>query len=214
MVPLFGTGPFGALAPLHLLLAVGVIVAWRRRFPLWSHTWIGTWYFFLYRGCFQVVFEWAPAIVPKNPALISHLFYWGVNPLVLVILLTLISRRDWLLACLTGYPYTSIIQAWYTLDTTPVLVLVISLLLYLGFFLPLLTDISHAFKFFSLLIGTVVIGVGFHLYYWPGSSNFLMFATRLTCIIVYPMITFRIPVCRRLLGVSSIQRVSRGDGVE
>jgi hypothetical protein len=179
--------------PLHLLLAIGILVAWRRKFPLWSYTWIGTWYFFLYRECNQIVFELAPQMV--------DIFYWGANPLALAILLTLISRRDWLLACLTAYPYTSIIQAWYTLDTTPVLVLVISLILYVVFFLPLWTDRSHTFKFLGLLVGTVVIGIGFYVYSWPGGFGFLMYVIRLLCIILYPIIIFRMRLFRRLLGV-------------
>ena len=170
--------------PLHLLLAIGILVAWRRKFPLWSYTWIGTWYFFLYRECLQTVFEFAPQML--------DIFYRGVNPLVLAILLTLISRKDWLLACLMAYPYTSIIQAWYTLDTTPVLVLVISLILYVCFFLTLLTDRTHTFKFFGLLAGTVVIGIGFHVYSWPGCPGFLIFVARLLGIILYTLVIFRI----------------------
>lgn len=210
LVSLFGTnikpGPFIALAPLHLLLAVGIIIAWRHRFPLWSYTWIGTLYFFLYRECFEMVLKWAPKMIPEKTELIIYIFYWGINPLALILLLTLISRRDWLLACVTAYPYTSILQAWYTLDTTPVLVLVISLLFYLVFFLPLLTDRSRTLKFLSLLAGTIAIGVGFFLYDWPGFPNFLILATRLICIIIYPVIIFKIPIFRRLLGIKTVER--------
>ena len=188
--------PF-VLLPLHLLLAIGILVAWRRKFPLWSYTWIGTWYFFLYRECFEIVFELAPQML--------DIFYWGVNPLALAILLTLISRRDWLLACLTAYPYTSIIQACYTLDTTPVLVLLISLILYVSFFLPLLTDRSHTLKFLSLLVGTVVIGIGFYVYSWPGCFGFLSYVTKLLCIILFPIIIFRIRFFRTLLGVRTVE---------
>lgn len=192
--------PF-ALLPLHLLLAIGILVAWRRKFPLWSYTWIGTWYFFLYRECLQIVLRLAPQM--------ECIFYWGVNPLALAILLTLISRKDWLLACLTAYPYTSIIQALYTWDRNPVLLIIISLFLYAVFFLPLLTGRSHTFKFLGLLVGTVVIGIGFHAYTWSGLSGFLWYVTILLCIILYPFIIFRIRLLRRLLGIRTIEDVVR-----
>lgn len=101
------------LLPLHLLLGTGVVVAWKQKFPLWSYTWIGTWYFFLYREIYQLVFVHMPSM--------KHIYYYGINPIALVILLILISRRDWLLACLTAYPYTTIIQTLYTWDRNPVL---------------------------------------------------------------------------------------------
>ena len=188
------------LLPLHLLLAIGILVAWRRKFPLWSYTWIGTWYFFLYRECDQIVFKLAPQM--------EDLFYWGVNPLALAVLLTLISRRDWLLACLTAYPYTSIIQALYTWDRNPVLLIVISLILYVGFFLPLLTDRSHTFKFLGLLVGTVVIGIGFHAYTWSGCFSFLTYVTKLLSIILYPIIIFRIRLFQKLLGVKTVEHAA------
>jgi len=186
------------LLPLHLLLSSGIIVACRRKFPLWSFTWIGTWYFFLYREINQVVFVYMRSM--------EHVFYWGINPLVLAILLTIISRRDWLLACLTAYPYTTIIQALYTWDRNPALLIVISLLLYVSFFLPLLTSRSRTFKFSSLLLGTVVIGIGFHAYTWTGLSGFLRYLTILLCIILYPVIISRIGFFRRLLGVNNVEQ--------
>jgi hypothetical protein len=187
------------LLPLHLLLAIGIIIAWKRRFPSWSYTWIGTWYFFLYREINQIVY------VYMRP--MEHVYYYGINPLVLAILLTIISRRDWLLACLTAYPYTSIIQSLYSLDRNPVPLVVISLLLYVIFFLPLLTNRSHAFKFISLLVGTIFIGIGFHAYTWSELTAFLWYVTILLCIILYPAIIYRIEFLRRLLGVNTVEQV-------
>jgi len=190
--------PFVRL-PLHILLAIGIIIAWKRKYPLWSYTWIGIWYFFLYRECSEIVIKFAPQMH-------DIIFYWGINPLALAILLTLISRRDWLLACLTAYPYTSIIQPLYTLDRNPVLLIVISLILYVVFFLPLLTDRSHTFKFFSLLAGTVVIGIGFHAYSPLGLSEFLSYLIKLLAIILYPIIIYRIRFFRRLLRVRTVEQ--------
>ena len=183
--------------PLHLLFGIGLLLAWRWKFPLWSYLWIGTWYFFLYRECNQMILELAPQM--------NDIFYFGINPLVLAVLLTLISRKDWLLACLTAYPYTSIIQALYTWDRNPLLWVVVSLLLYVGFFLPLLTDRSHNLKFLSLLVGTIVIGIGFHVYTMAGFLDFLWYFTILLCIILYPIIIYRIRFFRRLLGVRTAE---------
>jgi hypothetical protein len=185
--------------PLHILFAIGIIIARKRKYPLWSYTWIGMWYFFLYRECSGIVMKFAPQMH-------DIFFYWGVNPLALAILLTLISRKDWLLACLTAYPYTSIIQALYTLDRNPVLLIVISLILYVVFFLPLLTGRSHTFKFCSLLAGTVVIGIGFHAYSPLGLYEFLTYLTKLLTIILYPIIIYRIRFFRELLGVKTIEQ--------
>jgi hypothetical protein len=207
MVSLFGdvrVPSFLALAPIHVLLITGVIVAWKRKFPAWSYTWIGTLYFFAYRDIFQVVIMSAHRMVPYNPDLIINGFYLIVNPLALAFLLALITRRDWLLACFTAYPYTSIIQAWYTLDwaNTPRHILVTSLVLY-GLFASLFIVLeSRRLKFVSLLAGTLLIGVGFYLYRWDvlvgGMRGFLQMSGRLLAIILFPLLIHRIPLYRTL----------------
>lgn len=189
---------FVALAPFEILLVVGVIIAWKRNFPLWSYTWIGTLYFFGYREIFQIVLELAPRVLPEIPDLITGVFYVVVNPLALAFLLALITRRDWLLACLTVYPFTSIIMAWYTLDKTPFSVLSVSLVLYGFFALLFLTLQSRTLKFASLLAGALVIGGGFFLYSWEGVQSFLFIVGRNVLILVFPLIIHRIPLYRQV----------------
>lgn len=189
--------PMQAPLPLYLLLTIGIIVGWKRKFPFWSYTWIGTFYFLIYR-------EWHQIVLVNAPQMIT-IFYYGINPIALAILLTLISRRDWLLACLTAYPYTSIIQALYTLDRNPILLIIVSLILYVCFFLPILTGRSHVFKFLSLVGGTVIIGIGFHVYTMARFLDFLWYLTILLCIILYPFIIFRINLFRKYLGIRNIE---------
>lgn len=101
---------FVALAPFEILLVVGVIIAWKRNFPVWNYTWIGTLYFFGYREVFNIVSRFAYRTMPENLAfIVQGVFYGLINPLALAFLLALITRRDWLLGCFTAYPFTSII---------------------------------------------------------------------------------------------------------
>lgn len=184
--PFVRVPPFVALAPFEILLVVGTIIAWKRNFPLWSYTWIGTLYFFGYREVFQIVLELAPRVLPGNPDLITGIFYGLVNPLALALLLAWITRRDWLFACLTAYPYTSIIMAWYTLDRTLFLVRFVSLVLYALFALLFLVLRSRTLKFVSLLAGTLIVGGGFFLY--RESQAFLFVVVRNVLILVFPLI--------------------------
>lgn len=193
---------FVALAPFEILLVVGIIIAWKRNFPLWSYTWIGTLYFFGYREVFHIVQRFSSWVLPENPEFISLGFYGLVNPLALAFLLALITRRDWLLACLTAYPYTSIIMAWYTLDRTPFYILSISLALYGFFAILFLISQSRPLKFASLLAGTLVIGGGFFLHTWDeligGILGFLFLVGRNVLILVFPLIIYRIPLYRKV----------------
>ncbi len=192
--------PFVALAPFEILLVVGIIIAWKRNFPLWSYTWIGALYFFGYREVFQILLELAPRVLPEISDIITGVFYGLVNPLALALLLALITGRDWLFACLTAYPYTSIIMAWYTLDRTPFLVLFASLVLYGLFALLFLVLRSRTLKFVSLLAGTLVIGGGFFLHTWDelvgGVLGFLFLVGRNVLILVFPLIIHKIPLYR------------------
>lgn len=188
--------PFIALAPFEILLVVGIIIAWKRNFPLWSYTWIGTLYFFGYREIFWIVQQFAPRVLPGDPDLITGVFYVIVNPLALALLLAWITRRDWLFACLTAYPYTSIIMAWYTLDRTPFLVCFVSLVLYALFALLFLVLRSRTLRFVSLLAGTLIVGGGFFLY--RESQAFLFIVVRNVLILVFPLIIHRIPLYRKV----------------
>ncbi|MFB0525365.1 MAG: hypothetical protein ACETVZ_07465 [Phycisphaerae bacterium] len=196
------TPVFVALAPFEIFLAVGVIIAWKRNFPLWSYTWIGTLYFFVYREIFQIIIQSAPRLLPENPELIIHGFYWIVNPLGLALLLALITRRDWLFACFTAYPYNSIIQAWYTLDRTPLLILSTSLILYSLFAVLFMALKSRTLKFTSLLAGTLIIGGGFFIYRWDlligGLRSFLFIVGRILLILLFPLVIHKIPLYHRL----------------
>ena len=205
LVLLFGpvkVPTFVALAPFEILLVIGIIIAWKRNFPLWSYTWIGTLYFFGYREMFQIVLELAPRVLPEISDFITGVFYGLINPLALAILLALITRRDWLLACLTAYPLTSIIMAWYTLDKTPFYILSISLVLYGFFALLFLVLQSRTLKFASLLAGTLVIGGGFFLHTWDeligGVLGFLFLVGRNVLILVFPLIIHRISLYRKV----------------
>jgi len=187
---------FVALAPFEILLVVGIIIAWKRNLPLWSYTWIGTLYFFGYREVFNIVSRFAYGTMPENLALvIQGVFYGLINPLALAFLLAFITRRDWLLACLTAYPFTSIIMAWYTLDKTPFSVLFVSLVLYGFFALLFLTLQSRTLKFASLLAGTLIVGGGFFL--WKESQSFLFIVGRNVLILVFPLIIHKIPLYRQ-----------------
>ena len=99
---------FVSLAPLEIFLTIGLIVAWKRHFPLWSYTWIGILYFFSYRAIFDVVIDFSRNMPENMGVVIQGVFYGLVNPLGLALVLALIARRDWLLGCLTAYPFTSI----------------------------------------------------------------------------------------------------------
>jgi hypothetical protein len=115
-------------------------------------------------------------------------FYSLINPLGLALVLAVIARRDWLLGCLAAYPYTSIIMAWYTLDGTPFLVYLVSLVLYALFALLFLALQSRTLKFISLLAGTLIIGGGFFVYNWEGIQTLLFIAVRNILILVFPLI--------------------------
>lgn len=194
--------PFVASAPFVIFLIAGVIIASRHRFPLWSYTWIGTLYFFAYREVFDAVLQFAPAILPDRAGLLIGGFYWIINPLALALLLAFITRRDWLLACLVAYPYTSIIQAWYTLDSTPLHIMLISLVLFVTFAWLFLVLDSCTLKFASLLAGAIVIGGGFFLYQWDllvgGLGGFAFVNVRHILIITFPLIIYKIPLYHRL----------------
>jgi len=198
------------LAPFEVLLVVGVIIAWRYKFPHWSYTWIGTLYFFGYREIFQIVLTHASEILPQNPDVLIHSFYWLVNPLALAVLLALITRRDWLFACLTAYPYTSIIQAWWTLDSTPFHICLISLIFYTSLALVFFNVTSRALKFLSLLAGTLLIGVGFYIYRWDvlieGLTGFIFMMCRLILILFFPLILHMIPLYHRLFRTAHLRR--------
>jgi hypothetical protein len=187
---------------LEIFLVVGIIIACRKDFPFWSYTWIGTLYFFAYREVFDVVLRFAPEILPDGEGLLIGGFYWLVNPLALGLLLAFITRRDWLLACLVAYPYTSIIQAWYTLDNTPLHIMLISLVLFVTFAWLFLVLDSRTLKFTSLLAGAIVIGGGFFLYQWDllvgGLGGFAFVNIRHILIITFPLIIDKIPLYRKL----------------
>jgi uncharacterized integral membrane protein len=193
---------FIASAPFMIFLIAGVVIASRRRFPLWSYTWIGTLYFFAYRDVFDVVLRFAPAIMPDRAGLLIGGFYWIVNPIALALLLAFIARRDWLLACLAAYPYTTIIQAWYTLDSTPFHIMLISLILFVAFIYMFLVLDSRTLKFVSLLAGVIVIGGGFFLYRWDllvdGLWGFIFVNVRHILIIIFPLIIYKIPLYHKL----------------
>mgnify|MGYP000403807791 CR=1 FL=1 len=188
---------FVVLAPFEILLVVGIVFAWKRNFPLWSYTWIGTLYFFGYREVFNIVSRFAYGTMPENLAfIVQGVFYGIINPLALAFLLALITRRDWLLACLTAYPFTSIIMAWYTLDKTPFSVLSVSLVLYGFFALLFLTLQSRTLKFACLLAGTLIVGGGFFL--WKESQSFLFIVGRNVLILVFPLIIHKIPLYHKM----------------
>lgn len=184
---------FVVLAPFEVFLVIGLIIAWKRNFPVWSYTWIGTLYFFGYREVFEIVSRLAFRVLPKNPEIIDLVFYGLVNPLTLAFLLALITRRDWLLGCLTAYPFTSIIMAWYTLSraqtTWPILVT--SLVLYGFFALLFLVLQSRRLKFASLLAGTLIVGGGFFLYIGSGIQTVLFIVGRNVLILFFPLIIHR-----------------------
>lgn len=189
-------------APFMIFLIAGVIIASKHRFPLWSYTWIGTLYFFAYREVFEVVLQFSPEILPDGAGFVIGGFYWIVNPLALALLLAFITRRDWLLACLTAYPYTTIIQAWYTLDSTPLHIMLISLVLFATFaWLFLILD-SRTLKFTSLLAGAIVIGGGFFLYrrdlLVDGVWGFIFVNVRHVLIISFGLIIYKIPLYHKL----------------
>ena len=194
---------FVSLAPLEVFLTVGLIIAWKRRFPLWSYTWIGILYFFSYRAIFDVVIDFSRDMPENMGVVIQGVFYGLVNPLGLALVLALIARRDWLLGCLTAYPFTSIIMAWYTLDRTPFPVYLVSLVLYVLFAFLFLVLRSRTLKFVSLLAGTLVITGGFFLFY--GSFQSLLFVgVRNILILVSPLLLGRfanrfIPTARGLV---------------
>jgi len=108
-------------------------------------------------------------------------------------------------ACFTAYPYGSIVQAWYTLDKTPIVILVISLALYGFFAFSFMVLKSRPLKFASLLAGTLVIGGGFFLYKWDllagGLPAFIFVNVRHILIITFPLIIYKIPLYRRLFKV-------------
>lgn len=195
---------FVACAPFEVLLIVGIIIAWKRNFPLWSYTWIGILYFFGYREIFQIVLQYVPSITPEYAGTVIFGFYWIINPLALAFLLALITRRDWLLACLVGYPYTSIIQAWYTLDWAKIslFLLLASLVLYLVFAFLFVVLKSRTLKFVSLLVGTLIIGGGFFLHEWGlligGLPAFVFVNVRHILIITFPLIIYQIPLYHKL----------------
>ena len=194
---------FVSLAPLEVFLTVGLIIAWKRRFPLWSYTWIGILYFFSYRAIFDVVIDFSRDMPENMGVVIQGVFYGLVNPLGLALVLALIARRDWLLGCLTAYPFTSIIMAWYTLDRTPFPVYLVSLVLYVLFAFLFLVLRSRTLKFVSLLAGTLVITGGIFLFY--GSFQSLLFVgVRNILILVSPLLLGRfanrfIPTARGLV---------------
>lgn len=198
---------FVALAPFEILLVVVIIFAWKRNFPLWSYTWIGTLYFFGYREVFNIVSRVAYGTMPESLAfIVQGVFYGLINPLALAFLLALITRRDWLLACLTAYPFTSIIMAWYTLDKTPFSVLFVSLVLYGFFALLFLTLQSRTLKFASLLAGALVIGGGFFL--WKESQSFLFIVGRNVLILVFPLIIHKMPLYHKVFKTDQPERVN------
>ncbi len=88
---------FISLAPLEIFLIVGILIAWKRRFPLWSYTWIGILYFFSYRAIFDVVIDLSRDMPENLGVVIQGVFYGLINPLGLALVLALIARRDWLL---------------------------------------------------------------------------------------------------------------------
>ncbi|MHC4458533.1 MAG: hypothetical protein ACYS0I_15895 [Planctomycetota bacterium] len=202
---------FVSLAPFEVLLIVGIIIAWKRGFPLWSYTWIGILYFFGYREIFEIVLQFAPRFLPENSDAIIFGFYWIVNPLALALLLALITRRDWLFACFTAYPYGSIIQVWYTLDWSQMtfLILFVSFFLYAFFALLFMALKSRPLKFISLLAGTLVIGGGFFLYQWDllirGLPGFVFVNVRHVLIIAFPLIIYKIPLYRKLFKAEQLQ---------
>jgi len=202
---------FVASAPFLIFLIAGVIIASRRRFPLWSYTWIGTLYFFAYREVFDVVLRFAPAILPDRAGVLIGGFYWIVNPLALALLLAFIARRDWLLACLTAYPYTTIIQAWYTLDSTPFHIMLISLILFVAFIYMFLVIASRTLKFTCLLAGAIVIGGGFFLYRWDllvgGLRGFVFVNVRHILIITFGLIIYKIPLYHKLFKTNQTKAV-------
>jgi len=179
---------FISLAPLEILLLVGILIAWKRRFPLWSYTWIGILYFFSYRAVFDLVIDFSRNMPENLGGIIQGVFYGLINPLGLALVLAVIARRDWLLGCLAAYPITSIIMAWYTLDRTPFLVYLVSLVLYVLFALLFLALQSRTLKFISLLAGTLIIGGGFFVYNWGGIQTLLFIVVRNILILVLPLI--------------------------
>ncbi len=179
---------FVSLAPLEVFLSVGLFIAWKRRFPLWSYTWIGILYFFSYRAIFDVVIDFSRNMPENMGVVIQGVFYGLVNPLGLALVLALIARRDWLLGCLTAYPITSIIMAWYSLDRTPSFVYLVSLVLYVLFAFLFLTLRSRTLKFISLLAGTLIIGGGFFVYNWEGIQILLFIVVRNVLILVFPLV--------------------------
>lgn len=193
------------IAPFMLLLIVGVLIAWRQGFPVWSYPWIGILFFFAYRQVFEVVLLSAPKILPKNPGLIVGGFYHLIVPLALALLLALITRKDWLLACFTAYPFASIIQAWYTLDSTPFLTLIVSLVLYAVFALFFLVLSSRPLRFGVLLAGSLIIGGGFFLIH-ERFTTFLILTGRNMLIMCFPAILVSIPLYHRLFATGRYGR--------
>ncbi len=98
------------------------------------------------------------------------------------------NQSGQVLGCLTAYPYTSIIMAWYTLDRTPFLVYLVSLVLYVFFALLFLALQSRTLKFISLLAGTLIVSGGFFAYYWQGIQSLLFIVVRNVLILVFPLI--------------------------
>ena len=82
---LFGMLPAAPLAPVWvapLLLTIVALLAWRTRWPLWWWAWLG----------------WLPLVIPGAP----EDLLWGA--VAYVVILLLVSRRDWLEATLAIYP--------------------------------------------------------------------------------------------------------------
>ena len=186
------------LAPLYVLLITGIIAARKKGFPIWSYTWIGTFFFFVYREVFNIILNLVPPILPQYANCIITGFYFGIVPLALAFMLAIIARRDWIRACFTAYPYTTIIQAWYTLDKNPLYVFIIGLVLYGCFAYLFLISPSKIHKFLILLVATIVIGLGFYVIYWPGFTGFIRFLCRLLLIISFPLILYKIPLYHKL----------------
>ncbi len=104
VVNLFHSGP------IIIFLLAGLGVAWKRKCPIWSYPWIGLLFFMIYRELFSVVLISFPKLFAVRSDLAVQIFYYGFVPLALVALLMVVSRRDWLLGCLTIYPYTSLLM--------------------------------------------------------------------------------------------------------
>lgn len=188
-------------APVIIFLVAGCVVARKRKYPCWSYPWMGFLFFFAYREVFAVVLKLAPLWFPEAQKTVVGVFYLLATPLALALFLLLISLKDWLMAALAIYPYTSILMAWYTLDSTPSLILAVSLLAFTGSLYVFLKLHAAWARYLTLCAGTLIMTAVF--FGWIGEWDSGIICTiRNLLIILFPAgIHFAFLMLRKLRGL-------------